>query len=95
MMMSEQFKPLADIGLTYIYDQSFWAGLSYRTSGAIIANVRFKFVPSHVNMTSLFFGYAFDFTANKIQSVTYGTHELTIALKFGDSSRKFRWLDRF
>ena len=95
MMMSEQLKPLADIGLTYVYDQNFWAGLAYRTSGAVIANVRFKYVPLHMKMTSLFFGYAFDFTANRIQSVTYGTHELTIAVKFGDSARKYRWLDRF
>ena len=93
--MSEQLMPQADIGLTYIYDQNFWAGLSYRTSGALIANIRFKYVPDWFKMTTMFFGYAFDFTSNKIQSATYGTHELTIALKFGDSSRKYRWLDRF
>jgi len=29
------------------------------------------------------------------ERVTYGTHELTIALKFGDSARKYRWLDRY
>jgi type IX secretion system PorP/SprF family membrane protein len=95
LKMSEMLMPQADFGLTYIYDQEFWAGLSYRTSGALIANIRFKFVPSQVQQTTIFFGYAFDFTSNKIQSVTYGTHELTIALKFGDSSRKFRWLDRY
>jgi type IX secretion system PorP/SprF family membrane protein len=93
--MSEQLIPQADVGLTYIYDQSLWAGLAYRTGGAIIANIRFRYVPSRVNQTTLFFGYAFDFTSNKIQSVTYGTHELTIALKFGDSARRFRWIDRY
>jgi type IX secretion system PorP/SprF family membrane protein len=95
LKMSEELRPQADVGVTYIYDQALWAGLSYRTSGAVIANIRFKFVPSHTNMTSLFFGYAFDFTSNKIQQATYGTHELTIALKFGDSARRFRWLDRY
>jgi type IX secretion system PorP/SprF family membrane protein len=95
LKMSEQLMPQADIGLTYIYDQSLWAGLTYRTGGALIANIRFRYVPSRVNKTAMFFGYAFDFTSNKIQSVTYGTHELTIALKFGDSSRKYRWLDRY
>ena len=34
LKMSEQLKPQADIGVTYIYDQGFWAGLAYRTSGA-------------------------------------------------------------
>ena len=88
VMMSEQLKPQADIGLTYIANQAFWAGLSYRTSGAIIANLGVK-------KDNLFIGYAFDFTLQEIQRVTYGTHEITVALKFGDSIRKYRWLDRY
>jgi type IX secretion system PorP/SprF family membrane protein len=86
--MSEQLKPLADVSLTYIYNQALWAGLAYRTSGALIANIGVKY-------QNLWFGYAFDFTLQEIQRVTYGTHELTIALRFGDSSRKYRWLDRY
>ncbi len=87
-MMSDQLKPQADIGLTYNYTQGFWAGLAYRTSGAIIANVGIRY-------TNIFIGYAFDFTLQEIQRITYGTHELTVALKFGDNSRKYRWLDRY
>jgi type IX secretion system PorP/SprF family membrane protein len=86
--ISEQLKPQADIGLTYIHDQIFWGGLAYRTSGAIITNIGVKY-------EKMFFGYAFDFTLQEIQRVTYGTHEITIAVKFGDSARKFRWLDRY
>jgi type IX secretion system PorP/SprF family membrane protein len=86
--MSEQLKPQADIGLTYIYDQAFWAGLAYRTSGAIITNIGVKW-------EKMFFGYAFDFTLQEIQRVTYGTHEIMIAVKFGDNARRFRWLDRY
>jgi type IX secretion system PorP/SprF family membrane protein len=93
--MSEELMPQADIGLTYVYDQSLWTGLTYRTGGGIIANVRFKYVPKHTVKTAMFFGYAVDFTLNPIQRVTYGTHELTIAVKFGDSSRKYRWIDRY
>jgi type IX secretion system PorP/SprF family membrane protein len=95
LKMSEQIRPQADIGLNYNYDQTIWAGLAYRTSGTLIANIRFKFVPSRVKMTSVFIGYAFDFTLNKIQGMTYGTHEVTMALKFGDSAKRFRWLDRY
>lgn len=87
-MMSEQAKPMADIGLTYIYDQRIWAGLSYRTSKAVIANFGMTY-------TNMYIGYAFDFTLQQIQRVTYGTHELTIAIRFGDSARKYRWLDRY
>lgn len=95
LKISEQIRPQADIGFNYIYDQKFWAGLAYRTGGALISIIRFKFIPSRVKMTSVFIGYAFDFTLNKIQRLTYGTHEMTMALKFGDSAKRFRWLDRF
>ena len=88
VMMSDQLKPQADIGLTYNYDQGFWAGLAYRTSGALIANVGIRY-------TNIFIGYAFDFTLNEIQRITYGTHEFTMALKFWDNARKYRWLDRY
>lgn len=88
LRMSEQLKPQADVGLTYIFDQTLWAGLSFRTSGALIANVGVKY-------ENLWFGYSFDFTLQEIQRITYGTHELTIAVRFGDNSRRYRWLDRY
>ena len=88
LKMSEQIKPQADIGATYIYNQGFWVGLAYRTSGAMIANIGVKF-------QNMFFGYAYDYTLQEIQSITYGTHEITVALKFGDNSRRYRWLDRY
>ncbi len=95
--MSEQVRPQADIGLTYIHDQAFWLGLTYRTgsAGMIIGNIRFKFWPTRVMLRSVYFGYAFDYTLNKIQQATYGTHEITVAFKFGDSSKRFRWFDRY
>lgn len=86
--MSEELRPQADIGVTFIYDKGFWTGLSYRTNGAIIANVG-------VQYQNMFIGYGFDFTLQEIQRVTYGTHEITLALKFGDSARRYRWLDRY
>jgi type IX secretion system PorP/SprF family membrane protein len=88
IMTSSQMKPLADIGLTYIHDNSFWGGLAVRTSGALIANLGVKY-------QKFFIGYAFDFTFQEIQRVTYGTHEITMALKFGDSARRYRWLNRY
>jgi type IX secretion system PorP/SprF family membrane protein len=88
ILMSEQFKPQADIGVTYIYNQGFWAGMAIRTSGALIANIGVKY-------QNIFIGYAFDFTMQEIQRITYGTHEITFAIKFGDNSRRYRWLDRY
>jgi type IX secretion system PorP/SprF family membrane protein len=88
LMMSEQLKPQADIGITYIYNQDIWAGLAFRTSGALITNLGVKY-------KNIFIGYAFDFTLQEIQRITYGTHEITLALKFGDNARRYRWLDRY
>lgn len=86
--MSEQVKPQADIGLTYIFKREFWGGITYRTGAAFIANMG-------VQYENFFFGYSFDFTTQEIQSITYGTHEITVAFKYGDPRRKFRWLDRY
>jgi len=88
LLMSGQFKPQADLGATYIFNTDFWTGLSYRTSGALIATVGVKY-------QNIFIGYAFDFTFQEIQRVTYGTHEITFVLKLGDNSRRYRWLDRY
>jgi type IX secretion system PorP/SprF family membrane protein len=85
---SEQFMPVADIGLTYLLKNDFWSGLSFRTSGAIIGILGARY-------QNIYIGYSFDFSLQEIQRVTYGTHELSVALRFGDSSRKFRWLDRY
>ncbi len=86
--MSGQLEPQLDIGVTYIYNQSLWAGIAYRTCGVLITNIGVKY-------QNLWIGYAFDFSFQEIQRLTYGSHELTIALRFGDSSRRYRWLDRY
>jgi len=86
--MSEQLRPQADIGITYSYDNVIWVGATFRTGSAIIANVG-------VRRDRLFFGYSFDFTLNAIQMSTYGSHEFIVAVRFGDTPRKYRWLDRY
>ena len=95
LKVSEQVRPQLDLGFTYNYDNDFWAGVTYRTGGALIGNIGFRYITSRVKMTSMYFGYSFDYTLNKIQRVTYGTHELTLAVKFGDVDKRFNWLDRF
>jgi type IX secretion system PorP/SprF family membrane protein len=88
LKMSEQLRPQADIGLTWSYDNRIWLGTTFRTGSAIIANVG-------VRRDRLFFGYSFDFTLQKIQMSTYGSHEFIMAVRFGDTPRKYRWLDRY
>lgn len=86
--MSEQLKPQADIGLTYLFKNSFWSGISWRTGSTFVANIG-------VRSGRLYLGYAIDYSTREIQRISNGTHEITIALKYGDSSRKYRWLDRY
>ena len=91
LKMSTQVKPQADVGVTYFYDNmrnAYWAGLSYRTGGAVVALIG-------VRVDHIFIGYAYDFSLHEIQKLTYGTHEFTLALKFGDTAKRFRWLKRF
>jgi len=88
LRMSEQLKPQIDLGFTYIYNKTIWGGLAYRTGGALIASIGFQY-------QNLWFGYAFDFTLQEIQRITYGTHEMTLAVSFGDTKRKYRYRDRF
>ena len=95
MKVSEQLRPQADIGLNYIYDQKIWAGIAYRTSGGLITNIRFRYIPANSLTSAIFFGYAIDFTLNEMQKATWGTHELTVAVKFGSSLKRYRWLDRY
>jgi type IX secretion system PorP/SprF family membrane protein len=88
LKMSEQLRPQADIGITWSYDNKLWLGTTFRTGSAVIANVG-------VRRDRLFFGYSVDFTLNSIQRSTFGSHEFIVATRFGDTPRKYRWLDRY
>ncbi|MDZ7738876.1 MAG: type IX secretion system membrane protein PorP/SprF [Bacteroidales bacterium] len=86
--MSEQLKPQIDIGAKYTFKQDFWLGLSYRTGNIIITSLGARF-------DNFYFGYAFDYSFSEIQNYTYGSHEIMLAMKFGSSARRYRWLDRY
>jgi type IX secretion system PorP/SprF family membrane protein len=86
--MSDQLKPQIDLGAKYLFKEDLWAGISYRTTDVVIASVGARF-------ENLYFGYSFDFSFNEIQNVTYGSHEIMLAMKFGSSLRRYRWLDRY
>ncbi len=78
----------ADINSKFIFNEEYWGGISYRTGGALI-------FMGGVRVDKFFFGYAFDYTLSSIMNRTYGSHEIMIAIKFGDSARRYRWLNRY
>jgi type IX secretion system PorP/SprF family membrane protein len=85
---TETFNLQADVSIKGYYKRDYWLGFSYRTGNAFITTVGIK-------VDRLYFGYAFDYSLNDIQRISYGSHEIMIGLKLGDNTRRYRWLNRF
>jgi type IX secretion system PorP/SprF family membrane protein len=77
-----------DLTTRVFYRDDYWAGLSWRTNDAIIIMMGLKY-------DRFYFAYAFDFTLTDIRKQSFGTHELTLAVKFGESARRYRWITPF
>ena len=75
-----------DITTRVLYKESYWAGLSYRTSDAIVLMLGLKY-------DRFIFGYAIDFTLTDLRKQSFGSHELTLAVRFGDSARRYKWIN--
>ena len=65
-----------DVNLTYIYNQSFWVGVSYRMQDAIAPMLGYKFTRGGVK--GLKIGYSYDLTTSKITGFSSGTHEVML-----------------
>ncbi len=78
----------ADISGKVYYNQTYWGGLTYRTGNALI-------IMAGLSIDRLIFGYAFDISMSSIMKHSFGTHEFVFAAKFGDSARRYRWLNRY
>lgn len=85
---SEQFFPQFDLTCKVGYREDYWAGLSYRSSGAISGLFG-------VRAQQIFIGYAYDFALSSIRKYSMGSHEIFISLKLGDNARRFRWINRY
>jgi type IX secretion system PorP/SprF family membrane protein len=77
-----------DITGRMYYRDDYWAGLSYRTGDAIIMMVGLKYEKFYI-------AYAYDYPMTDIRSRTSGSHEFSIAVKFGNSARRYRWINAF
>jgi len=78
----------ADLNLKYIFKEFYWIGLSYRTQTSIGLLLGGK-------AKNVYFGYAFDYNLSDIRRYSFGSHELTVSIKFGDNTRRYRWLIRY
>ncbi len=78
-----------DLTSRIFYKDDYWAGLSYRTGDAIILLFGVKY-------DRFYLAYAADLALTDVRKVTtLGTHELTLAVKFGESARRYRWITPF
>jgi len=99
---SESYVAQVDLNVKFYYKEDYWAGLSFRSGGgARIAEESLSgrgsslIIMAGARVDKYYFGYAFDYTFSSISSKTIGSHEIMIAAKFGDSARRYRWLNRY
>ena len=85
---TEALLPQIDFTVKAIYLDNYFFGISYRTGNAVIFNLGFK-------KDKYYIGYSYDYDFSAFQNSTYGSHEVNLGLKFGDSARRYRWLRRF
>ncbi|MDR1865031.1 MAG: PorP/SprF family type IX secretion system membrane protein [Bacteroidales bacterium] len=77
-----------DVNATLYYDDRIWGGVSYRTGGGG--------VPGGVNVMfgaaykQYFFGYAFDYVLSNIRRYSFGSHEVMLAITFGQNDRYYQ-----
>jgi type IX secretion system PorP/SprF family membrane protein len=81
-------KAQLDLNAKVYYKNDYWAGLSYRTGNAMI-------IYFGARIDKYFVGYAFDYNFSPLMRHTYGSHEFMAAVKFGDTARRYRWLNTY
>lgn len=87
MLKSTDASPLQfDINLRTIYNQDFWAGLSYRSQDAVV-------VMLGMDYENYSFGYSFDRTISDINSYTVGSHGIMITYKIGKKVKTIKLID--
>jgi type IX secretion system PorP/SprF family membrane protein len=86
--VTNQLVSQIDLSSKIYFNESYYAGLSYRTGSAII-------VMGGVTVDKFTFGYAFDYNLNAISNHSFGSHEVMASVKFGDSARRYRWINRY
>ena len=86
---TERLSYNVDVNCKGYYKRDYWAGLSYRTSGSMVVMFGAKYKQYYV-------GYAFDYGFGQLSTFSkFGSHELMLGIKLGDSARRYRWLNRF
>ena len=99
---SENVVAQIDLNIKAYYKEDYWAGISFRSGGgnriaqeSINGRGSALIIMAGARVDKYYFGYAFDYTFSSISARTIGSHEIMLAAKFGDSARRYRWLNRY
>lgn len=90
-LLSETLLAKADLGVRGIYDGMYWGGFNYQFSRklhnlAIIAGIKYD---------QYMFGYSFEMGFNDMTRQSLGTHEIVVSYRFGDTARRYKWLNTY
>ncbi len=77
-----------DITLRYSYKDDAWLAVSYRSPQAVICMVG-------VRAKKLFIGYSYEYNFSNIRHYSWGTQEVNLIYRIGDTARRYRWLIRY
>jgi len=86
--LSEQYKDQFDLNLKCTLQSKYWCGLSYKTSNvmSIFTGLRYD---------RYIFCYAFDYNLTAVRRYSYGSHEIHVAVKLGNESSRYKWLNTY
>jgi type IX secretion system PorP/SprF family membrane protein len=70
-----------DFNTRVIIDNSYWAGLSLRSSQSLV-------VLAGLNMGSLFLSYSYDYGISSLSSVASGSHEISLGFNINDKRKR-------
>ncbi len=66
----------ADFNLSFLFNEAFWIGASYRTGDAVIFLTEYSFAKG------IRIGYAYDYTLSELNDFNSGSHEIMLGYEF-------------
>ncbi len=94
------FRLQPDLNFKVYYRDDYWGGLAYRFTGITKAESHYSaagdlVVMGGVKYDDFYIAYSFDYNLSKIQNHSFGSHELSLGIKFGSSEGKQNWRYRY
>jgi type IX secretion system PorP/SprF family membrane protein len=86
--LSEKQKDQIDLSMVCTISTNYWCGMAYKTSNILSVFGGFKY-------DRYMICYAFDYSLNPIRSYSLGSHEIQIAIQFGDETSRYKWLNTY